>query len=118
MMSQTDHLAVSDERAAATTGDPSRADHNPASGRVRLRLADLLLPVGIALWAFGVSTTDATALGPYGLPPVLPTAFWAGVALIVVSAAVELGRDHMSGWRMALHAATLTSIFRVPDRLA
>ena len=108
MMSQTDHLAVSDERAAAATGDPSRADYNPASGRVRLRLADLLLPVGIALWAFGVSTTAATALGPYGLPPVLPTAFWAGVALIVVSAAVELGRDHVSGWRMALHTATLT----------
>ena len=108
MMSQTDHVAVSDERAAATAGDPSRSGRNPASGRVRLRLADLLLPVGIALWAFGVSTTAATALGPYGLPPVLPTAFWAGVALILVSAAVELGRDHVSGWRMALHAVTLT----------
>jgi hypothetical protein len=75
---------------------------------MRLRLTDLLLPAGIALWAIGVSTTDATALGSYGLPPVLPSMFWAGVVLILVSAAVELGRDHVSGWRMALHTMTLT----------
>ena len=77
MMSQTDHVAVSDQ-SAAVAGDPSRPSRNPASGRVRLRLIDVLLPVGIALWAFGVSTTDATALGSFGLPPVLPSMFWAG----------------------------------------
>lgn len=108
MMSQTDHVAVSDERAAASADSPSRSSHDPASGRMRLRLTDLLLPAGIALWAIGVSTTDATALGSYGLPPVLPSMFWAGVVLILVSAAVELGRDHVSGWRMALHTMTLT----------
>jgi hypothetical protein len=109
MTSQTNHLTISDERATAA-GHPGRSSHDPAARRVRLRPADLLLPAGIALWAFGVSTTDATTLGPYGLPSVLPTAFWAGVALIVVSAAIELGRDHVSGWRMALHAVTLTVI--------
>ncbi len=108
MMSQTDRVAVSDERAVATAGDLSRSSPDLASRRVRLRLADVLLPVGIALWAIGVSTTDATALGSYGLPPVLPSMFWAGIALILVSAAVELGRDHVSGWRMALHTMTLT----------
>jgi hypothetical protein len=41
---------------------------------------------------------------------VLPTVFWAGVVLILVSAAVELGRDHVSGWRMALHAVALTVV--------
>jgi hypothetical protein len=107
MMSQTDHVAVGDERAATADG-LSRSSHDPASGRMRLRLTDLLLPAGIALWAIGVSTTDATALGSYGLPPVLPSMFWAGVVLILVSAAVELGRDHVSGWRMALHTMTLT----------
>ncbi len=107
MTSQTDHVVVSDERAA-TAGIPSRSSRSPASLRVRLRLVDLLLPAGIALWAFGVSTTSATQLGPYGLPAVLPNAFWAGVVLILVSAAVELGRDHVSGWRMALHAVALT----------
>jgi hypothetical protein len=108
MMSQTDHVAVSGEGATLTAGDSSRSSHDPASGRMRLRLTDLLLPAGIALWAIGVSTTDATALGSYGLPPVLPSMFWAGVVLILVSAAVELGRDHVSGWRMALHTMTLT----------
>ena len=107
-MTETDHLRVSDAHAPVTASEPSRSRGSATSGRrVRLRLADLLLPCGIALWAFGVSTTNATALGPYGLPPVLPTAFWAGLALIVVSAAIELGRDHPSGWRMGLHAATL-----------
>src|SRR6266516_3225207 len=81
MTSQTDHVVVSDERAA-TAGIPSRSSRSPASLRVRLRLVDLLLPAGIA--------------------------FWAGVVLILVSAAVELGRDHVSGWRMALHAVALT----------
>jgi hypothetical protein len=107
MASQTDHVAVGDKRAA-TANIPDRPSRGPASLRVRLRLTDLLLPAGIALWAFGVSTTDATQLGSYGLPQVLPSAFWAGVALILVSAAVELGRDHVSGWRMALHAIALT----------
>lgn len=108
MMSQTDRVAVGDERAVATAGDLSRSSPDLPTRRVRLRLVDVLLPVGIALWAFGVSTTDATALGSYGLPPVLPSMFWAGVALILVSAAVELGRDRVSGWRMALHTMTLT----------
>src|SRR5690242_7557546 len=108
MMSQTDRVAVGDERAVATAGDLSRSSPDLPTRRVRLRLVDLLLPVGIALLAFGVSTTDATALGSYGLPPVLPSMFWAGVALILVSAAVELGRDRVSGWRMALHTMTLT----------
>ncbi len=107
-MTETDHLGVSDAPVAVTASKPSRSRRSATSGRrVRLRLADLLLPCGIVLWAFGVSTTNATALGPYGLPPVLPTAFWAGVALIAVSAAIELGRDHVSGWRMGLHAVTL-----------
>ena len=107
-MTETDHLRVSDAPVAVTASKPSRSRRSATSGRrVRLRLVDLLLPSGIALWAFGVSTTNATALGPYGLPPVLPTAFWAGVVLIVVSAAIELGRDLPSKWRMGLHAVTL-----------
>lgn len=106
-MTGIDHLGVSAAPAAPTASEPGRSRPDPASRRVRLRIADLLLPGGIGLWAFGVSTTHATAPGPYGLPPLLPAAFWAGVALIVVSAAVELGRDQPSGWRMSLHVVTL-----------
>jgi len=107
MATETDHLGVSDRRASLAAGQPGRARRISTPGKARLRLTDVLLPIGIGLWAYGVSRTNATALGPYGLPPVLPTAFWAGVVLIVVSAAVELGRDHPSGWRMCLHAVAL-----------
>jgi hypothetical protein len=70
-------------------------------------LLDLLLPASLALWALGVSRTNAANLGDYGLPPLLPSVFYAGVALLVVSASIELVRSRMSTWRMALHATAL-----------
>ena len=70
-------------------------------------LLDLLLPASLALWALGVSRTNAANLGDYGLPPLLPPVFYAGIALLVVSASIELVRSRMSTWRMALHATAL-----------
>jgi hypothetical protein len=70
-------------------------------------LPDLLLPVSVVLWAYGVSTTNATKLGDYGLPPLLPPVFYAGIALLVVSATVELLRSRLSPTRMALHVTAL-----------
>jgi hypothetical protein len=75
--------------------------------RARLHIADLLLPVGLALWALGVSRTNVTKLGPYGLPPVLPIVFYAGITLLVVSAGFELARRLPSRWRMSAHAVAL-----------
>jgi hypothetical protein len=72
-----------------------------------VHIADLLLPVGLALWALGVSRTNVTALGPYGLPAVLPIVFYAGLALLVVSAGIELSRYHPSRWRMSMHTVAL-----------
>jgi hypothetical protein len=77
------------------------------SRRPRVHIADLLLPAALALWVFGIRRTNATALGSYGLPAVLPIAFYAGVASLVVSAGTELARRHPSRWRMAIHAVTL-----------
>jgi hypothetical protein len=79
------------------------------SGQLRLRVTDLLLPVSVAMWAFGIAQTRVTAFGPYGLglPPALPVVFYAGVALLVVSAVVELARDRPSGGRMSMHAVAL-----------
>jgi len=81
----------------------------PVSGpdRPRLHLSDLLLPAAIALWALGVSRAQTAALGPYGLPAALPVVFYAGVALLIVSAGIELARDQLAQWRMSLHAITL-----------
>jgi hypothetical protein len=79
----------------------------PVPSRVRVHVADLLLPAGLALWLLGVRRTNATALGPYGLPAVLPIVFYAGIALLVVSAGTELARRCVSQWRMAMHAVAL-----------
>lgn len=76
--------------------------------RMPLHLADLLLPGAAGLWAFGVSRTNITAIGAFGLPPLLPVAFYAGVGLLVVSAVTELIRAQLTHWRMALHAIVLT----------
>jgi hypothetical protein len=78
-----------------------------APERVSLHVADLFLPASLALWALGVSRTNATALGPYGLPAVLPIVFYAGLALLVVSAGTELARRRPSWWRMSVHLVAL-----------
>jgi hypothetical protein len=77
------------------------------SRRTALHFSDVALPVSIALWAIGVSRTNATTLGPFGLVPRLPVVFYAGVALLVLSAVVELTVKNSSRWRMALHAVGL-----------
>lgn len=80
---------------------------DPAPDRMRLHVADLFLPASLALWALGVRRTNATALGPYGLPAVLPIVFYAGLALLVVSAGTELARRRPSWWRMSMHVVAL-----------
>jgi hypothetical protein len=72
-----------------------------------IHFSDVALPVSIALWAIGVSRTNATTLGPFGLPAQLPVVFYAGVALLVLSAVIELTIEQASRWRMTLHAIAL-----------
>jgi hypothetical protein len=81
----------------------------PATGerRAGLRPPDMLLPTSVILWAIGVSRTNVTHLGPYGLPAVLPIVFYAGLLMLVASAVVELAQKSPSRVRMALHAVTL-----------
>jgi hypothetical protein len=87
--------------------EPNTILADPANGRTPLHVADLFLPASLALWALGVRWTNATVLGPYGLPTVLPIVFYAGLALLVVSTGTELARSRLSRWRMSLHAAAL-----------
>ena len=82
----------------------------PAPRRTTIHFSDVALPVSIALWAIGVSRTNVTTLGPFGLPAQLPVIFYAGVALLVLSAVVELTIENPSRWRMALHAIGLVVI--------
>jgi hypothetical protein len=80
------------------------------SERASIHIADFLLPASLTFWALGVKWTNATALGPYGLLAVLPVVFYVGLVLLVVSAGTELARGCPSGWRMAIHAASLVVI--------
>lgn len=86
------------------------APAEPPAARASPHIADLLLPAGAALWVLGISRTDASVLGPYGLPAVLPVVFYAGIAVLIVSAATELFRARISTWRMSMHAAALATM--------
>jgi hypothetical protein len=81
-----------------------------AARRTAIHFSDVVLPVSMVLWAIGVSRTNATTLGPFGLVAQLPVVFYAGVALLVLSAVVELTSENTSQWRMALHAIGLVVI--------
>jgi hypothetical protein len=95
------------------TTDSSLAETMPlapvgSQPRTSVHISDLLLPLAVGLWAFGISETNTTVIGKYGLPPLLPIVFYAGVALLVLSAVIELASVRLSPWRMALHTAALT----------
>ena len=88
-------------------GSPTNVSAPAAPRRTTIHFSDVALSVSIALWAIGVSRTTATTLGPFGLPAQLPAVFYAGVALLVLSAVIELTAENSSRWRMALHAIGL-----------
>jgi hypothetical protein len=93
------------DAGALTTGRPPFA-----SRWTGIHFSDVALPVSMALWAIGLSQTNATTLGPFGLPAQLPVIFYAGLALLVLSAVIELTIEHPSAWRMSLHAIGLVVI--------
>lgn len=70
----------------------------------------ILLPLSLILWAIGVSQTNGADLGQYGLLSALSPLFYAGLALLVVSAGIEFSRPSLSQIRLALHAISLVVI--------
>ena len=86
---------------------PVPVSNSAGAGWIKQYLFDLLLPGSLVLWVIGVSRTNAANVGSYGLPPLLPPVFYAGIALLVVSASIELIRSRTSTSRMALHATAL-----------
>ena len=84
----------------------------PASGtKLRLlRPTDVLLPVAVALWAVGVDLTSTDRLGQFGLLDALPPAFYAGVAVLVVSIGVALASRPLSRPRLVAHLAVLLTV--------
>jgi hypothetical protein len=115
------YWTVDQARPYRPESGPARPAAVPASGldapttvlprvaprRTTIHFSDVALPLSIVLWAIGVSRTNTTTLGPYGLPAQLPVIFYAGVALLVLSTMVELTIVNSSRWRMALHVVGL-----------
>lgn len=94
--------------AVATRAPPPAAE--PEARDRRLRLADLLLPVSVVLWALAVAIADAGAMDDYGLLAALPAAYFVAAGLLVVSTAVVLTDDRLSPVRLALHLAALVVV--------
>lgn len=78
--------------------------------RIRLRgrhPSDVLLPVAIGLWALGVNGIRPDAVGGLGLIPALPVLWFAGVALLVVSAGTLLVATEEPRVRLFAHVVAL-----------
>jgi hypothetical protein len=86
---------------------PGTAPAAPAHRRATVHVADVTLPLSLVLWALGVTRTNASELGSFGLTTDLSIFFYAGVALLIVSAVLELATESPSRWRMTLHAVGL-----------
>jgi hypothetical protein len=98
-----------------STRAPSRpisgsADPDPGPGRPRPHASDFLLPASLVLWVLGLSQTDTSKLGPFGLLGGLSLAFYVGLWLLVVSAGAELARRRPSPWRMCLHSVAMVVV--------
>jgi hypothetical protein len=91
--------------AQTRTDDP--VEGSGAALRV-LRLA--FLPLSLILWGIGLSQTNINRLDPYGLPGALTPTFYAGLALLIVSAGIEFSRPRLSSIRLALHAVALVVV--------
>ena len=73
----------------------------------RLIVPDLLLPAALGLWAIGVMSANPDAVNQYGLLPGLPSTYFAGFVVLIISIGVLLARRELSGPRLTLHLAAL-----------
>jgi hypothetical protein len=89
---------------------PSPTETVVTSERKKRRILypwDVLLPVSIVFWALGLSNTDTSHLGQYGLPAALPLVFYVGIALLVVSIGWGLAQERLSPVRLTINLGAL-----------
>lgn len=75
--------------------------------RAPIHPGDYLLPLSALMWAAGLHRTHVPSFQVYGLVTSLPLIYYAGIALLVISAVLELRHLHLSEWRLAAHAVVL-----------
>jgi len=89
------------ERSAPAPEEPPRARRAP------IHAGDYLLPLSALMWAVGLSRTQVPSYQAYGLITSLPLICYAGIALLVISAVLELRHMRLSEWRLGAHAVVL-----------
>ncbi len=87
--------AVPDGDAPAA-GRDTRAAAGPAL-RLRTAAPYLGLPVAAAAWIVSLPQIDLSAIGDFGLIPLLPVTFWIGLAALLASFGVLVRRGGASG---------------------
>lgn len=91
--------------------DQTHIDDQAGDASTLMRALRLtLLPLSLVLWLVGASRTNINNLDPYGLAGALSPIFYAGLALLIVSAGIEFSRHVLSQIRLALHAVALVII--------
>ena len=97
-------MTVDTSAPALTRGvAPNRENRS----RIAPIVSDVLLPIAIALWVFGVSSVDVRKMKGLGLVSVLPVTYYAGLALLIVSAVLLLSAPKPSETRLFLHLVAL-----------
>lgn len=87
---------------------PSAAPEAQPRRRPPLHPGDYLIPVSVICWVVGLGRTHVpTSFQPYGLITSLPLIYYAAIALLIVSAVLELRHAQLSEWRLAAHAVSL-----------
>lgn len=99
-------------RAGLLAGEPVRldaAERRPASYAA---LAAQLTPLaaGVALWLSSLRSIDVAALGDHGLLDVLPVAWYAALALLVLGGAAATAAGGCSGWVTAAYVGAVVAV--------
>jgi hypothetical protein len=96
--------------ASPARGDALEEAHRSLPGTLQSLRGMVLLPVGLILWAFGLTMTHTGSLGPYGLLGSLSPVSYAGILAVLVSAGLQFARPATSGLRLGAHAVSLVVI--------
>jgi hypothetical protein len=78
-----------------------------ATRRRQRRVSDLLAVVGIALWAYALTTVDLARMGDTGLISVLPPVGLLGLALVGVGFVTQVLTDSTDRWRPGTYIVAL-----------
>ena len=76
----------------------------------RVHVADIAVPLAVALWAVALRSIDSEAMTDYGLVSVLPVVYFAAVAVLLVGFVAEVSRSFPSTLRLALVIVALVVV--------